>query len=78
LITLKCFTIELDCIAILVMCLQMNMKIHIHRQTKCLQNWGKIKEHKILREVSIQALKSIIKFKKDIASPYLDKLERNA
>ena len=24
------------------MCPQMNMKIHIHRQVKCLRNWGKI------------------------------------
>jgi len=27
------------------MCLQMNMKLCIHRQAKCLQNWGKITKH---------------------------------
>ena len=40
---IEVFTIELDYTAILVMYLQMNMRIHIHRQVKCLRNWGKLK-----------------------------------
>lgn len=40
--------------------------------------WKLGKEHKILRDVSTQALESITKFKSDIAKPYLEDLKSNA
>lgn len=40
--------------------------------------WKLGKEHEILKEASIQALKSLCTFKADVAGPYLEDIQKNA
>lgn len=59
---IEVFIIELNCLAILVLCLQMKIKIHIHRQVKCPKNWG----WSSTNSVDIYYLETEVRFKKQV------------